>query len=78
MRLLILALLLSFVVLGAAFAALNDALVHYDFLLFQAELPRGVALLGALVLGWLLGGLSAWLGRAGTRRRLPRDGQDGA
>ncbi len=77
MRFLIAAVLLLFALLGAAFAALNGGSVHYDFLLAQPDLPKGVTLLAVLVLGWLLGGLSAWLGRGLSRvggRNRRRDG----
>ncbi|WP_297901676.1 DUF1049 domain-containing protein [Metallibacterium sp.] len=83
MRFVIAALLLIFALLGAAFAALNGGAVHYDFLLVEADLPKGVTLLAVLVLGWLLGGLSAWLGLGARRRRKVSgrgqgDGQDAA
>lgn len=72
MRLLIVFLLLLFVLLGAAFGALNGGLVHYDLLVFQTELPKGAALLLALVVGWLLGGLTAWIGLSVRQRRRER------
>ncbi len=72
MRLLIVFLLLLFVLLGAAFGALNGGLVHYDLLVFQTDLPKGVALLLALAVGWLLGGLTAWIGLGLRQRRLAR------
>ena len=59
MRLILIVLLLSVVVAGALFGALNGAPVGVDFYFFRCELPLGGALLGALVLGWLLGGLVA-------------------
>ncbi len=72
MRLLIVFLLLLFVLLGAAFGALNGGLVQYDLLVFQTELPKGAALLLALVVGWLLGGLTAWIGLSLRQRRRER------
>lgn len=72
MRLLIVFLLLLFVLLGAAFSALNGGLVHYDLLIVQTDLPKGVALMLALIVGWLLGGLTAWVGLGLARRRRAR------
>ncbi len=77
MRFVIAALLLIFALLGAGFAALNAGPVHYDFLITEADLPKGVTLLAVLVLGWLLGGLGAWLGRGLRRRGAARRGQGG-
>lgn len=68
MRFLIAGLLLVSALLGAAFAALNSSMFHYDFLVVSGDLPGGATLLAALVLGWLLGGVTAWLG-IGMRRR---------
>jgi len=76
MRLILIVLLLSVVVAGALFGALNGAPVGVDFYFFRCELPLGGALLGALVLGWLLGGLVAWLGhlpRLSRQQRTIRD-----
>ena len=61
MRLLALIILVVFVVAGVVVGALNAELVDYDLAFFQLRWPKGAALLGALVLGWLLGGLTAWL-----------------
>lgn len=72
MRLLIVFLLLLFVLLGAAFSALNGGLVHYDLLIVQTDLPKGVALMLALIVGWLLGGLTAWVGLGLAQRRRAR------
>jgi putative membrane protein len=41
-------------------------------------LPKGAALLGAVVIGWLLGGLTAWLGVSSRQRRLHRQQLRGA
>jgi uncharacterized integral membrane protein len=76
MRPILIVLLLSVVVAGALFGALNGAPVGVDFYFFRCEVPLGGALLGALVLGWLLGGLVAWLGhlpRIGRQQRIIRD-----
>jgi hypothetical protein len=35
-------------------------------------LPKGAALLVALVVGWLLGGITAWLGVSSSRRQRLR------
>ncbi|MBA8883379.1 lipopolysaccharide assembly protein LapA domain-containing protein [Dokdonella fugitiva] len=76
MRLILIVLLLSVVVAGALFGALNGTPVAIDFYFVHGEAPLGGALLGALVLGWLLGGLVAWLGhlpRLGRQQRAIRD-----
>ncbi|AND68574.1 hypothetical protein ATSB10_11200 [Dyella thiooxydans] len=63
MRLLILLVVIAFVALGVMLGALNADLVVYDFGIASVSLPKGAALLAALLVGWLLGGLTAWLGR---------------
>ncbi len=80
MRFVIVALLLVFALVGAAFAALNAGTVHYDFLVATLDMPKGVTLLAAIILGWLLGGLSAWAGRGWRMRDAGRrrDGRDRA
>ena len=77
MRLLALIVLLGFVVVGVVVGALNAELVGYDFAFFQLRWPKGAALLGALVIGWLLGGLTAWLGLSAALRRARRQAQRG-
>ena len=73
MRFLVISLLALFIAAGVVLGALNADLVTYDFAFFQLHLPKGAALLGALVIGWLLGGLAAWTGlQAGRRRRQQR------
>lgn len=75
MRLLILLVVIAFVALGVLLGALNADLVHYDFGFASLALPKGAALLAALLVGWLLGGLTAWLGgvgRSGKRLRPVR------
>ena len=62
MRLLAIITLIVFVAAGIVLGALNAGMVGYDFGFAQVQLPKGAALLGALVIGWLLGGVSAWLG----------------
>jgi putative membrane protein len=49
--------LLAFIVLGAAFALINDAPVSIDLYFVRPELPLSLVLLLALGCGILLGGL---------------------
>lgn len=73
MRILILILLVVFIGVGTVFGALNADLVGLDFGFVQISLPKGASLLAALVLGWLLGGFTAWWGvhvGAGRSRRV--------
>ncbi len=74
MRLIVTLILLLFIAAGIALGALNADLVSYDLGFIRMELPKGAALLLALVLGWLLGGLTAWLGVSSRHRRLRRQG----
>jgi uncharacterized integral membrane protein len=69
MRLLAIITLVVFVAAGIVLGALNAGMVDYDFGFAQVQLPKGAALLGALVIGWLLGGVSAWLGVRPRRSR---------
>ena len=64
MRLLAIIILLIFIAAGIVLGALNADLVGYDFSIIQVQLPKGAALLGAVVVGWLLGGRwrSGWRG----------------
>jgi uncharacterized integral membrane protein len=68
---LILAVLLV-IACGAVFGALNGAPIPLDFYFFATTVPAGIALLCALLAGWLLGGLVAWLGQLPRRRRERR------
>lgn len=70
MRLLVISILVIFITAGVLLGALNADLVGYDFGFVQWQLPKGAALLGALVIGWLLGGLTAWLGVSQRQRHL--------
>ena len=71
MRLGMIVLTLLFAASGAVFGALNSEGVDLDFYFGELHLAKGVALLCALVLGWLLGGLVAYLGLVpGLRRRV--------
>ena len=71
MRLLAIITLFIFVAAGIVLGALNAGMVGYDFGFAQVQLPKGAALLGALVVGWLLGGVTAWLGSRPSRPRQP-------
>ena len=72
MRLIVIIVLVFFVAAGVVVGALNADLVGYDFAFARVQLPKGAALLAALVLGWLLGGLTAWLGVSLRHGRLQR------
>ena len=72
MRLLVILVLLFFVAAGIVLGALNADLVSYDLAFVRLVLPKGAALLGALLVGWLLGGLTAWLGTRWTLGRSRR------
>jgi putative membrane protein len=72
MRLLVILILLIFAAAGIVVGALNADMVIYDLLLARVHLPKGAALLCALVIGWLLGGLTAWLGVITRHRRERR------
>ena len=69
MRLLAIIVLVIFIAAGVVLGALNADLVGYDLAFAQVRLPKGAALLGVLVIGWLLGGLTAWLGVSTRQRR---------
>lgn len=69
MRLIIALVLLIFVAAGLTFGALNADMVVYDFGSARLSVPKGAALLVMLLLGWLLGGLTAWLGARRVRSR---------
>jgi uncharacterized membrane protein YciS (DUF1049 family) len=72
MRLLVIFILVIFIAAGVVLGALNADLVSYDLAFAQLRLPKGAALLGVLVIGWLLGGLTAWLGVSTQQRRVQR------
>jgi len=72
MRLTVILVLVFFAAAGVVVGALNADLVAYDFAFARVQLPKGAALLAALMLGWLLGGLSAWLGVSVRQQRLRR------
>lgn len=80
MRLIALLVLVLFAILGVLVGALNADLVSYDLGVARVQWPKGAALLAMLVLGWLLGGLTAWLGvslrhRRARRRQRSTDGK---
>jgi lipopolysaccharide assembly protein A len=72
MRLIVLLLLLLFIAGGVVLGALNADLVGYDLGFTRVQVPKGAALLAALALGWILGGLTAWLGVTTRHRRERR------
>lgn len=72
MRLILIVLTLLVIVCGALFGALNAGRATLDFYFFSIDAPVGIALLGALLLGWLLGGTVAWLGQVPHLRRQLR------
>ncbi|MBP1475748.1 DUF1049 domain-containing protein [Frateuria sp. MAH-13] len=72
MRLIALLILALFIVAGVVVGALNAGPVSYDLAFFQVTMPKGAGVLLALVIGWLLGGLTAWLGMSLRHRRVLR------
>lgn len=64
---------LLFVLAGALFGALNSEAVQLDFYLSQLTLPKGAALLAAVLAGWIVGGFVIWLAVVvPLKRRLAR------
>jgi putative membrane protein len=72
MRMIVMLLLLLFIAGGVVLGALNADLVGYDLAFARVQVPKGAALLLALGLGWVLGGLTAWLGVTARHRRERR------
>jgi len=72
MRLIAIILLLLFVAAGIVFGALNADLVPFDFGFARASLPKGAAMLVALLIGWILGGITAWVGTSFAHQRRRR------
>lgn len=66
---------LVFVLAGIVFGALNVAMVPFDLGFARIHAPKGAAVLTALVVGWLLGGIVAWLGMGVKQRRQQRGGR---
>jgi putative membrane protein len=76
MRLIFIVVVLLVVGLGALFGALNAGPVAVDLYFTDVHLPTGLALLGCLLLGWLLGGLVAWFGQVPRLRRELRKARE--
>src|SRR6516225_3612657 len=72
MRFAIILLVILFAAFGALFGALNSEGVAYDFYFFAPLLPKGAALLLALVAGWLIGGLLVYFSLVAPLRRRVR------
>jgi uncharacterized membrane protein YciS (DUF1049 family) len=72
MRLLVILVLLVFVAAGVIVGSLNADLVSYDLAMTRIQMPKGAALFCVLIIGWLLGGLTAWLGVSSRQRRERR------
>ena len=73
MRFGLIVLILLFAVFGVLFGALNSESVGFDLYFFLLTLPKGAALLCALLLGWLIGGLLVYFGLVlKLRRQLAR------
>ena len=70
MRLGVVVLVLLSVLFGAAFGALNSDRIVFDLYFTELALPKGAALLAALLLGWVFGGLLLWFLRV---RQLHRE-----
>lgn len=70
MRLGVVVMVLISIAFGATFGALNSEQIQFDFYLVELQLPKGAALLAALLVGWVLGGLLVWFVRV---RRLRRE-----
>jgi lipopolysaccharide assembly protein A len=68
---LIVFLVFAFAVAGASFGALNSQAIELDFYFGTLTLVKGGVVIGALLLGWLLGGLLVYVGLVmPLRRRL--------
>jgi putative membrane protein len=77
MRLIAIIFLLLFLAVGVVFGALNADLVPFDLGFARLSLPKGGAMLAAVLVGWILGGITAWLGTSYTvRRRQRRERKD--
>jgi len=72
MRFGIILLVILFAAFGALFGALNSDSIGYDFYFFAPHLPKGAALLLALVGGWLIGGLLVYVSLVAPLRRRVR------
>jgi len=76
MRIIVKLLLLLCIVAGVVLGALNADMVGYDLGFAHVHIPKGAALLVMLALGWVLGGLTAWLGVTARQRRGRRVAKD--
>ena len=72
MRIFWFCLIVLFALGGLLFGALNGETLGIDFYLFSLVLPKGAALLGAVLLGWLLGGIVVYFGLVLRLRRQLR------
>ena len=79
---------LLFAFLGAVFGALNSQSIDFDFYFASVAMAKGGALLCALLIGWLLGGLLVFANlvvplrrrvrRLNRQARLQADAAEGA
>lgn len=68
---------LLFVIAGMLFGALNSDELSLDFYAFQLSLPKGAALLAAVLFGWAIGGFVLWLAVVvPLKRRLAQQRRD--
>lgn len=51
---------LLFAAFGAVFGALNSEAATFDLYVARFEIPKGAALLVALLAGWIAGGMVVW------------------
>ena len=72
MRLALILIALVFVAFGAVFGALNAERVVFDLYFVTWTLPKGAALLAALLVGWFVGGLVVYVGLVPRLRRRVR------
>ncbi len=70
MRSILIVPILIVILAGALFGALNGSLVPIDLYFARFHAPLGATLLCAVLSGWLLGGLVAWIGQLPLRRQL--------
>ena len=70
MRLALILVILVFVIFGALFGALNAERITLDLYFWQPGVPKGALILSAVVVGWLAGGIVAWLA---PRPRIHRE-----
>jgi len=69
MRLGLILLALLFVAFGAIFGALNGERIVLDFYFSAVSVPKGAALLCALLIGWSVGGLLVYVSQVPRLRR---------